>query len=43
MEYIASGAQADIYKDGNKAIKLFKNCVSKNDIVRAGVAATIFS
>jgi len=32
MKYIASGAQADIYKDSNKAIKLFKNCVNKNDI-----------
>jgi len=32
MEYIASGAQADIYKDGTKAIKLFKNYVKKEDI-----------
>jgi len=29
MEYIASGAQADIYRDGLKAIKLFKNDVQK--------------
>ena len=32
MEYIASGAQADIYKDGSKAIKIFKNYVPKNAI-----------
>ena len=34
MEYIASGAQADIYKDGSKAIKLFKYNISKYDIER---------
>jgi len=32
MEYIASGAQADIYKDGSKVIKIFKNYVPKNAI-----------
>ncbi|WP_461257508.1 protein kinase family protein [Treponema sp. R80B11-R83G3] len=32
MEYIASGAQAEIYKDGTKAIKLFKNIFPKEEI-----------
>jgi hypothetical protein len=32
MEYIASGAQADIYKDGSKAIKIFKNNIQKREI-----------
>jgi uncharacterized protein (TIGR02172 family) len=32
MEYIASGAQADIYKEGTKAIKLFKDYVQKENI-----------
>jgi len=32
MEYIASGAQADIYRDGTNAIKLFKNTIQKEDI-----------
>ena len=32
MEYIASGAQADIYRDGTNAIKLFKNIIQKEDI-----------
>ncbi len=32
LEYIASGAQADIYRDGTKAIKLFKNCCRKEDV-----------
>jgi tRNA A-37 threonylcarbamoyl transferase component Bud32 len=32
MEYIASGAQADIYKDGSKAIKLFKNNDNKSEV-----------
>jgi len=32
MEYIASGAQADIYKDGNKAVKLLKYNINKEDI-----------
>jgi len=32
MEYIASGAQADIYKDGSKAIKLFKNICQRENI-----------
>ena len=32
MEYIASGAQADIYRDGTNAIKLFKNILQKEDI-----------
>ena len=32
MEYIASGEQADIYKDGKKAIKLFKNYVQKENV-----------
>ena len=32
MEYIASGAQADIYKDGSKAVKIFKNNERKINI-----------
>jgi len=32
VEYIASGAQADIYKDGFKAIKLFKYNINKEEI-----------
>ena len=32
MDYIASGAQADIYKDGLKAIKIFKENIRKEDI-----------
>lgn len=32
MEYIASGAQADIYRDGTKAIKIFKNIINKKDV-----------
>jgi len=32
MKYIASGAQADIYRDGTNAIKLFKNTIQKEDI-----------
>ena len=32
MEYFASGAQADIYKDGSRAIKLFKYSIPKEDI-----------
>jgi aminoglycoside phosphotransferase (APT) family kinase protein len=32
MEYIASGAQADVYKDDTKAIKLFKYNISKHEI-----------
>jgi aminoglycoside phosphotransferase (APT) family kinase protein len=32
MEYIASGAQADVYKEGSKAIKLFKDYVQKENI-----------
>jgi uncharacterized protein (TIGR02172 family) len=32
MEYIASGSEADIYKDGDKAIKIFKNRFQKKDI-----------
>jgi len=32
MDYIAKGAQAEVYKDGYKAIKLFKNNISKDEI-----------
>ena len=32
MEYIASGAQADIYKDGSKAVKIFKKNERKIDV-----------
>jgi uncharacterized protein (TIGR02172 family) len=32
LEYIASGSQADIYKDGSKAIKIFKNRFKRDEI-----------
>ena len=32
MEYVASGAQAEIYKDGSKAIKIFKKNIEKNEV-----------
>ena len=32
MEIIGSGAQADVYKDGSKAIKLFKYNIQKEEI-----------
>jgi uncharacterized protein (TIGR02172 family) len=32
MEYISSGAQADVYKDGSKAIKIYKPYVQKREI-----------
>jgi len=32
MDYIAKGTQAEVYKDGYKAIKLFKNNISKDEI-----------
>lgn len=32
MEYIASGAQADIYRDGSHAIKIFNNTFNKQEV-----------
>ena len=32
MEFIANGAQADLYKNNGKAIKLFKKNISKDEI-----------
>jgi uncharacterized protein (TIGR02172 family) len=32
MEYIGNGAQADVYKDGSKAIKLFKYNINKAEV-----------
>jgi hypothetical protein len=32
MDFIASGAQADIYKEGAKVIKLFKHNIDKTEV-----------